>query len=109
LYLQFKLSIRRREVIIIGALLATWLAKLVSEYARRKGKAMSRGDFETILERRPFTPFRLHFTTGTTHDVTHPESVLLADRMAALAVGGSIWTVALAHIVEIEPLPTVAP
>jgi hypothetical protein len=52
---------------------------------------------------------RLHFTTGSTHDITHPESVLLSDRLTAIAVGGSIWMVALSHIVEIEPLPTVAP
>jgi hypothetical protein len=68
---------------------------------------MKREDLELILSRRPFTPVRLHFSNGATHEITHPDSVLLSDRVAAIAVGDSIWRVAMVHIVEVEPLPTV--
>jgi hypothetical protein len=68
---------------------------------------MKKGDFELLLKHRPFTPIRLHFSNGATHDVTHPDNVLLSDRMAALAIGDSIWMVAMMHIVEVEPLATV--
>jgi hypothetical protein len=68
---------------------------------------MKKEDLELILRRRPFTPIRLHFSNGSTHYITHPDSVLLSDRMAAIAIGDSIWMVAMMHIVKIEPLATV--
>ena len=68
---------------------------------------MKKEDFDLLLKRRPFTPFRLHFSNGATHDVTHPDSVLLSDRMAAIAIGESIWMVEMMHIVEVEPVSTV--
>jgi hypothetical protein len=68
---------------------------------------MKKEDFEVLLRRRPFTPFRLHFSNGATHDVTHPDGVLLSDRVAAIAIGDSIWMVAMMHIVEVEPLAAV--
>jgi hypothetical protein len=68
---------------------------------------MKKEDLEVILGRRPFQPFRLHFSNGATHDITHPDSVLLSERVAAIAVGDSIWTVAMMHIVEAQPLTTV--
>ena len=68
---------------------------------------MKKEDLELILRRRPFTPIRLHFSNGATHEITHPDSVLLSDRVAAIAIGDSIWMVAMMHIVEVEPLTTV--
>jgi hypothetical protein len=68
---------------------------------------MKKDDLELILRRRPFTPVRLHFSNGATHEITHPDSVLLSDRVAAIAIGDSIWMVAMIHIVEVEPLATV--
>ena len=65
-------------------------------------------DLKTILNKQPFTPFRLHFTNGATHDVTHPGGVIVNGRMAAVAIGDSLWFVTLAHVVEIEPLATVS-
>jgi hypothetical protein len=47
---------------------------------------MTKEDLEVILGRRPFLPFRLHFSNGATQDVTHPDSVLLSERVAAIAV-----------------------
>lgn len=69
---------------------------------------MKKEDMELILRRRPFTPIRLHFSNGATHDITHPDSVLLSDRVAAIAIGDSIWMVTMVHIVEVEPLATVS-
>jgi hypothetical protein len=69
---------------------------------------MNKDDLTTILTKRPFTPFRLHFTNGATHDVTHPDNVLVSERMAALAVGDSLWFVTLSQVVEVEPLATVS-
>jgi hypothetical protein len=68
---------------------------------------VTKADFKEILDKQPFTPFRLHFSNGATHDITHPDSVLLSERVAAIAVGDTLWFTAMAHIVEIEPLPSV--
>jgi hypothetical protein len=65
---------------------------------------MKKEDLELILRRRPFTPLRLHFSNGAPYDITHPDSVLLSDRVAAIAIGDSIWMVAMMDIVEMEPL-----
>ena len=64
-------------------------------------------DLETILNRRPFTPFRIHFSNGATHDITHPDSILLSTHVAAIAQGDHLWFTAIGHIVELEPLATV--
>jgi hypothetical protein len=69
---------------------------------------MKEEDLKIILTKKPFTPFRLHFTNGATHDVTHPDSVIVNGRMAAVAIGDSLWFVTLAHVVEVEPLSTVS-
>ncbi|HEX4416178.1 MAG TPA: hypothetical protein VH107_21275 [Lacipirellulaceae bacterium] len=68
---------------------------------------MKKEDLELLLKNRPFTPLRLHFSNGATHDVTHLDSILLSDRVAAVASGDSIWMVAMMHIVEVEPLATI--
>jgi hypothetical protein len=75
---------------------------------RTKEKEMvNKDDFQVILQKKPFTPIRLHFSNGATHDITHPDSVLLSNRVAAIAVGDSLWLVAMALIVEVEPLAAV--
>jgi hypothetical protein len=68
---------------------------------------MGKDDIELILTRKPFTPVRLHFSNGSTHDITHPDGILLSEKVAAIAIGDSIWLVALSHLVEIEPLASV--
>ena len=68
---------------------------------------MKKADLESILQRRPFTPVRLRLSNGSTYDATHPDGVLVTERMAAIAVGESIALIAMLHIVEVEPLPTV--
>jgi hypothetical protein len=68
---------------------------------------INKRDLELILQKRPFTPFRLHFSNGSRHDVTHPDNVLLSDRVAGVAQGDSMWFVAMGHIGEIEPLASI--
>ena len=69
---------------------------------------MTEKELKTLLTRRPFTPFRLHFSSGTSHDVTHPDGLIVNGRMAAVAVGDTLWFVSPIHIVEVEPLPAVS-
>lgn len=68
---------------------------------------INKKDLDVLMEQQPFTPFRLHFSNGATHDVTHPEGLMVRDRVAAIAKGDSIWLVAMGHIVEVEPLATI--
>jgi hypothetical protein len=68
------------------------------------------------LQRRPFEPFRIHLTDGSAFEVRHPEMVLPALLTAeiglpqnpAVPIAARIVTVALAHIVRLEPLPAAA-
>ncbi len=69
---------------------------------------MSKAGFELVLKRKPFTPFRIHFSNGATHDITHPDGIMLSEWVAAISIGDSIWPVALMHVVEIEPLTSVS-
>lgn len=69
---------------------------------------MSDKDLAVIVDAEPFVPVRLRLSNGASYDVTHPESIMLSKRMAAIAVGDSIRFISLVHINEIEPLPTVS-
>jgi hypothetical protein len=76
--------------------------------------------FEEVLERlhrRPFEPFRIHLTDGTTYEVRHPELVLVGRRSMVVGVSDveqqpvvydRYTTVALVHIVRLEPLAATA-
>ncbi len=73
---------------------------------------MSPEDLLRFLQRRPFEPFRIVLTDGTTYDVHHPEMVLPARRTAEIGIpqnqgqpiADRIVTVSLLHIIRIEPL-----
>jgi hypothetical protein len=64
------------------------------------------------LQRRPFQPFRLRLTDGSDHEIRHPELMLLARHSAEVGIPGEtaipiadrIVTIALLHIVRLEPL-----
>ena len=69
------------------------------------------------LRRQPFEPFRIHLTDGTTYEVRHPELVMVGRRSAVVGVSDSDeqppfydrqTTVALVHIVRLEPLAATA-
>jgi hypothetical protein len=68
---------------------------------------MSEKDLREIVHAVPFVPVRLQLSNGASYDLTHPDSILLSKRMAAVAVGDSLKFVSLLHINEVEPLPTV--
>ena len=68
---------------------------------------MKEEDIEAVIRAQPFVPVRIHMSNGATYDLTHPDGILLSERVAAIAVGDSIALVSLAHINEIQPLPAV--
>lgn len=64
------------------------------------------------LRQRPFVPFRIHLTDGTVYEIRHPEMVLPGLRAAVIGLASDpaqplfarTETVALLHIVRLEPL-----
>jgi len=80
---------------------------------------MSAQDLFELLRTRPFMPFRIDATDGRTYDVRHPdqwsygrESSCRSLPMAPFPKARNIWpwptSLALAHIVRAEELPTEA-
>lgn len=59
-----------------------------------------------VIRAVPFVPVRLQLSNGASCDITHPDSIMVSKRMAAVAVGDTLKFVSLLHINEIEPLPT---
>ncbi|HZN32551.1 MAG TPA: hypothetical protein VFB80_01985 [Pirellulaceae bacterium] len=63
-----------------------------------------------MLRRQPFTPFRIHVTTGQTYEIRHPELVWVRRQCADVALDPDPKTgviehterVSLLHIVRIE-------
>jgi hypothetical protein len=71
---------------------------------------------ETILgeiRRRPFVPFRVHESDGTTYEIRHPELILLGPRDAIIGIPRDPAVplierheiVSLLHITRLEPIP----
>lgn len=66
-----------------------------------------------LLRTRPFVPLRIHLTDGTTHDIRHPEIVIVLRQRVDIGVGGNpavgvvdrIEHCSLLHIVRVEELP----
>jgi hypothetical protein len=74
-------------------------------------------DLAAFLDKRPFEPFRIYLSDGTTYEVRHREMVLLGRRSAVIGLtdmtnGRPMYdrqaTVALLHIVRLERLATTA-
>jgi hypothetical protein len=73
---------------------------------------MSHDDLATRLRQRPFSPFRVVLTEGTTYDVRHPELFMLGKRSAVIGLAkdpqqaffDSTVLVDLLHVVRLEPL-----
>jgi hypothetical protein len=70
-------------------------------------------DFEKILRRRPFRPFRITVTTQQTFDVSHPEMVFTRPRFVAVGVlphdespeaGLVMHWIDVQHIVHVHPI-----
>jgi hypothetical protein len=69
------------------------------------------------LRRRPFVPFRIHLTDGSSYEVRHPDLVMPGARSVAVGLRGgtlpegvyeSIVILALVHITRLEPIDTAA-
>lgn len=77
---------------------------------------MSPEDFFVYTRRRPFEPFRIVLTDGTSYEVRHSDMVLPARRTLAVGVPAEpgqtiadrIVTVSLLHVVRLESLDTAA-
>ncbi len=78
---------------------------------------MTFDDLKAQLDARPFAPFRLYLTDGTTFEVRHPELFMLGRRSVLIGLAANPeqkhydrWTtVDLFHIMRTEPLPPPVP
>jgi hypothetical protein len=78
---------------------------------------MTFDDLKTHMDIRPFAPFRLFLTDGTTFDVRHPELFMLGRRSAVVGLAAEPdqkhydrWTtIDLLHVMRTEPLTASAP
>ncbi|MGH7174255.1 MAG: hypothetical protein ACRELG_28630 [Gemmataceae bacterium] len=74
-------------------------------------------DLLQALDKRPFEPFRLLISDGSTYDVHHPELIMVG--IGSIVVGVSAAgqprlyeryeTIALSHVVKMMPLEAAAP
>jgi hypothetical protein len=70
-------------------------------------------DLLALLRQRPFQPFQMHLTNGTTYEIRHPELVMAGRSRAVVgapsarhpppAIEKCDW-VALLHITRLEPI-----
>jgi len=73
---------------------------------------MSHQDLRERVQQRPFQPFRMVLTEGTTYEVRHPELIMLGKRAAVIGISrdaaqtlfDSTVLVDLFHIVRLEAL-----
>ena len=67
-----------------------------------------------LIRMRPFVPLRFHLTDGRTHDVRHPDQVMVLRQRVDIGmpldgtpgVMERVEHISLLHVVRIEPLPT---
>jgi hypothetical protein len=73
---------------------------------------MSPDEIYEVLKQQPFRPVRLHMSNGRTHDLKHPDDVIVTAESLAVGVysEGQRWPtlrmLSLININEIEPLAT---
>ena len=73
-------------------------------------------DFHSVLRVRPFVPFRVVTSDGTSYEIRHPELVMVAVSSAVIGypTPGEPMTMArydivsMFHIVRLEPMPEAA-
>jgi hypothetical protein len=68
-------------------------------------------ELKHILDRRPFTPIRLHMSNGERVEVTHPDAAIVTQSLVFVGLGVSPEGIAdrtswynLLHIVKVEPI-----
>lgn len=77
---------------------------------------MSHEDLKVRIQQRPFVPFRVVLTEGTSYEVRHPELFMLGKRAAVIGLSrdpqqtffDATVLVDLLNIVRLEPLDTAA-
>lgn len=78
---------------------------------------MSPIDVSQALGKRPFEPFRIQVSDGTTYDIRHPELVMVGQGAVIIGVPAAgqarpiyerVETISLAHVVKLLPLDTKA-
>ncbi len=78
---------------------------------------MAPEELATELRRRPFRPFRITLTEGSTYDIRHPELCMAGRRSAVIGLTvpnaadrlfEQSVTVDLLHIVKLEPVEPAA-
>lgn len=77
---------------------------------------MQAEEIRTHLRKKPFQPFRVHLSEGTSFEVPHPELALLNQREIAIALGGRGDKIPerfvycdILHITHLEPFPPTSP
>jgi len=73
---------------------------------------MSDEDINTYLTRRPFEPFSIHVSDGNKYSIRHPDFVTVGPtrvdigtpRRERTRLVDRVFSIALAHIVRLEPL-----
>jgi hypothetical protein len=79
---------------------------------------MSPQELEDAVRRRPFVPFRITLTEGSTYDVRHPELCMVGRRSAIIGIVAPgrpdqrfdrSATIDLLHIVKLETVDLPAP
>jgi hypothetical protein len=74
---------------------------------------MTQVELHDAARRQPFIPFRVILTTGTTHDIRHPDLIMVGTRSATIGLTNDENGIAydrttivdLLHVVGIEMLP----
>jgi hypothetical protein len=76
---------------------------------------MSNTDFMTLLRKRPFEPFRIQVSDGTTYDVRHPDMVIPTVTSVHIGIPATtqagyerVEIVAMEHVAKLLPLPAPA-
>jgi hypothetical protein len=72
-------------------------------------------DLLGFVRRRPFQPFRIHLSAGTTYDIHHPEMVMVGMASAVIGLPANLAeplyarteTVSLDHVVRLVPIEQV--
>jgi len=76
---------------------------------------MAPEELAAAVRRRPFVPFRLTLTEGSTYEIRHPELCMAGRRSAVIGLNPSdetdllfarSVTIDLLHVVKLEPLET---
>jgi hypothetical protein len=86
---------------------------VVSTAANQGHADMTRTDLLRRVKQRPFVPFRLVLSEGTTYDIRHPDFIMVGRDSVTIGLPGeqeqdfyeTSVLVDLFHVVRMEPIP----